>query len=305
MPDSGVVLPNPAEAPRCAPWTRDQRISPAGTAIRADRILLLDVPGPWPKPIRDHPRLLGMMDVAGSAPVTTRLLASLPVDDRIRLTVFTRRADLGLRSTYVIDSEAAIPDAIAAACGETTTAAMRLVEPSAIRRSVLVCTQGTHDICCGSDGVRLSGDIERNVPGVDVYRISHTGGHRFAPTALTMPDGRMWAWLTVDDIRQVFDRSGEHRDLARRCRGWWGAEQGAQQAAEVAVFERFGWTARPTGVSGDSSPHVVQLADRALEVGVEAIRTVPTISCRSPGGVPAKEATEYAATTISRGTPSR
>ncbi len=246
-----------------------------------------------------------MMDLVGGAAVASRLLASLPVDDRIRLTVFRRRAGLGVRSTYLIESEAAIPEALEAASSRRATSAMTLVEEPAVRPSVLVCTQGTHDICCGSDGVRLSGDLARTLPAVDVYRVSHTGGHRFAPTAMTMPDGRMWAWLDVDDIARIFDRSGDHTDLAQRCRGWWGADPGAPQAAEVAVFERLGWAARPTGVSGESSPYVVDLADRSVQVRVEAARTVPTIACRSRGGVPAKRATEYAARVISRGTPSR
>lgn len=234
-----------------------------------------------------------MMDLVARADVATRLLASMPVDDRIRLTVFRRRAALGVRSTYVVESEAAIPDAIEAVASLRETAVAMLAEEPAPRASLLVCTQGSHDICCGSDGVRLSGDVGRNLPGVDVYRVSHTGGHRFAPTAMTMPDGRMWAWLDVADVAQIFDRSGEHRELARRCRGWWGAEQGAQQVAEVAAFERFGWAALPSAVEGESSPYVVELPDRSMEVGVDLARTVPTISCRSAGGLPAKQATEY------------
>ena len=52
---------------------------------------------------------------------------------------------------------------------------------------VLVCTHGTRDTCCGSLGTRLWRDLDAG--GATVRRTSHTGGHRFAPTAVTF---RWW-----------------------------------------------------------------------------------------------------------------
>lgn len=268
-------------------------LAPAGTAIHADVVLLLDVPAPWPKPITSHPRLSGIVDDVAVASPRTRLFASMPADDRTRLTVFRNEAGRGVRATYVITNEEATADAVFAAIAGAETPGMELVEEPAFRPSLLVCTQGTHDICCGSDGVRLSGDVARNLPDVDVYRISHTGGHRFAPTAMSMPDGRMWAWLDLDDVRNIFETRGDHADLARRCRGWWGAAPGAPQAAEIEVFRRLGWEASPRSVEGDTSPYTVRLEDRSIRVRVEEARAVPTIACRAPGGRPFKESVEF------------
>jgi hypothetical protein len=272
-------------------------MSPAGTALYADQLLLLDVPAPWPKPIRDHPRLVGMMDVVGDLAVPTRLLGATPIDDRIRLTVFRNVNGIGMRSTHVIDGDDAIPQAIAAvAVGEETSRAVRIEEP-AIRKSLLVCTQGSHDVCCGSDGVRLAAEVERRMPDIDVYRVSHTGGHRFAPTAMTFPDGRMWAWLDLADVERIMERHGDHEDLADRCRGWWGAKRGPQQTAEVALFAATGWSLDSTdrSVEADGSRVVVTADGRRTPFEVTAVRTVPTISCRIAGGLPTKDATEYEA----------
>jgi hypothetical protein len=271
------------------------QVSPAGTAVRADVVVLLDVPAPWPKPIADQARLVAPMAVVAAADTPTRLFATMPVDERIRLIVFRNEAGVGVRSTYLVTDDTAIPDAIRATIEGRAPRGALLVEEPAPRPSLLVCAQGTHDVCCGSDGTRLSSEVERALSGVDVYRISHTGGHRFAPTAMTMPDGRMWAWLDVDDVRRIFEAAGDHVDLARRCRGWWGADAGAPQAAEVAVFTRHGWDAMPRGVSGHGSAYAVHLRDRTVEVRVDEARTVPTIACRAPGGLPAKQGVEYRA----------
>ena len=66
-------------------------------------------------------------------------------------------------------------------------------------RAVLICTQGSHDVCCGSEGTRLAADFEAvlrayssqsddvadNLPTstgqVTVYRVSHTGATGLPP----------------------------------------------------------------------------------------------------------------------------
>ena len=297
MVDNAIELPSLGESARCSPWSREQGISPAGTAIRADQLLLLDTPLPWPKLIRDHPRLVGMMDVAGAVSAPTRLLACRPVDDRIRLTVFRNVQGVGVRSTYLVPDDSAIPEAIASvACGDAGAFA-ELVEAPDVRASLLVCTQGTHDVCCGTDGVRFAAKAEQQLNGVDVYRVSHTGGHRFAPTAMTFPDGRMWAWLTTADIERIIARRGDHADLAMRCRGWWGADKGPQQVAELAVFTEKGWAhdASPRSIEDHNGTITITTPEHRYTIEVETWRTVPTISCRQSGGRPTKDATEYRA----------
>ena len=59
---------------------------------------------------------------------------------------------------------------------------------------VLVCGHGSRDRCCGSrDALALTALAQ----GHPVRRTSHLGGHRFAPTALLLPEGT--AWGSLDD----------------------------------------------------------------------------------------------------------
>lgn len=54
----------------------------------------------------------------------------------------------------------------------------------------LVCTNGKRDICCALEGRKLINAMEAR--GEVAWESTHLGGHRFAPTRLTLPDGRIY-----------------------------------------------------------------------------------------------------------------
>ena len=54
----------------------------------------------------------------------------------------------------------------------------------------LICTNGNRDICCALEGRKLINEFEAR--GEVAWESTHLGGHRFAPTRLTLPDGRMY-----------------------------------------------------------------------------------------------------------------
>lgn len=287
-----TLLPDRDTQPRCSPYTRELGIDPVGTAVNADQILVVDVPRPWPKPVGDHPTLEGAMDLVSTLHIRTRLFASVPRGDDTHV-VRVRRA--GAHVTRI--DEARAPDLAAQLLRLGTSTAPG--EPVG-RPVLLVCTQGSHDVCCGSDGERFAVEVEAHMPHVEVLRISHTGGHRFAPTGMTLPDGRMWAHLDLELLDAVLERRGEAAAIAGRCRGWSGAERGFGQAAEREIFARVGWdledTVRRISVSEKSASAaqcIVEAGESAWRVQVEVAREVPTISCRAYGGLPAKTTPEY------------
>lgn len=297
------LLPGADEVIRCAPHARDHGYDPGGTAIAADVLLVVEVPPPWPKPIADHEALAGLPTTAVTPRGAVRILAAVPgADGSLRL----RRFDRTPHDVYLTDVALDGPADIARALrrelrtGVIPARATRLVSPT-----VLVCAQGTHDVCCGIEGTRLALELAEAAPTTEVIRVSHTGGHRFAPTAMSLPDGRMWATLDVATYLTIRDQTVATSEVASSCRGWWGAAPGAAQIAERAVFATVGWdweqrvrTTTPDArdetlwrVTGDGETWLVR---------VEAVREVPVLSCRSPGGLPAKSATEYAATIVAR-----
>ena len=55
--------------------------------------------------------------------------------------------------------------------------------------TLLVCTNGRRDVCCAVRGRPLAAHAARVAPG-RAWEVSHTGGHRFAPTAVLLPWGQ-------------------------------------------------------------------------------------------------------------------
>ncbi|GGR23983.1 hypothetical protein GCM10008957_39730 [Deinococcus ruber] len=103
-----------------------------------------------------------------------------------------------------------------------------------------VCTHGRVDAACGKFGAPLYLALQHTGEQARVWRTSHFGGHRFAPTVQELPAGRAWAHLTPALARQLLTRTGDHTELSARYRGW-SALSALEQHAEAAAFEREGW----------------------------------------------------------------
>ena len=292
-------------------------------------MVVIDTPLPWPKPVFAHPLLDGVRQRFDASPSPTRVLAATPQQDvdapasgEVRISVFDRGEGDGATEWVGRIDRDHLPELAAAVAttglGRAPTGVVdgrgggdvaSGVGPRPMDRpTVLICTQGSHDVCCGSDGAPFAAEVEQQLgPAVTVRRVSHTGGHRFAPTLVTLPDGRMWADADLDLVRRVLWRTGEPVDVIDRCRGWWGAATGPAQIAEQAVLAEVGWefdsydrSVEVGSADGDGRVRCrVEATGRVWEVVVRAGREVPTIGCRVPGGLPAKSHREYAVEEIS------
>jgi hypothetical protein len=84
----------------------------------------------------------------------------------------------------------------------------------------LVCTNGKRDRCCARFGATLFQAMVERV-GDSVWQCTHLGGHRFAPTVVTFPDGAYYGHLTPAEL-EPFVESQERgaiylNNLRGRC----------------------------------------------------------------------------------------
>jgi (2Fe-2S) ferredoxin len=142
---------------------------------------------------------------------------------------------------------------------------------------VAVCTHGKHDACCARWGQRV---YERFAalagPDAEVWESSHLGGHRFAATAIALPEGHMYGRLTEADVPEVWAASRAGRIAHRFYRGRIGLDESAQ-VAEAMAQARFApdgealpveLEARPDGgwiVRTDCGAAVVYIAKAPFE----------------------------------------
>jgi hypothetical protein len=235
-----------ADAVRCSEWTRAEGVDPIGTAGHHPAFLLVEHPLPWPKDVGDLPLVAALRDVADGA----RIQALVPPaggDGARRIVLHRQRADAP-GSGYERHEATVPPD-------DLVPAARRLLEQA---RSgppdgdpvvdVLVCTHGRRDRCCGARGTALAKELDDAPPQLDdgspvrIWRTSHLGGHRFAPTALVLPQGTMWAYVDADALARIASRTGDLTDLLPRYRGFAGIGPPSAQLLDRAAFAEVGWS---------------------------------------------------------------
>ena len=229
-------------------------------------MVLVGVPRPWPKPVFDLEVLNGLSATMETTLGTTRVMAFVaePADETTVL-IYSGLPFAGRR--FAVSSQ----DVVDFVREPTLDGAVDWPEPV-----LAVCTQGSHDVCCGTDGTRFAQAAANVIP---VLAVSHTGGHRFAPTAVELPSGRMWANLDIETLQQIV--SAEGPVPVANYRGSVRMPAGPVQVAEAAAFARFGWDWQPTGFAeeGDIVEITGNLGSESYRVG--PTRQVPTVGCRS------------------------
>lgn len=236
-----IVPERPEPGERCSAFARRSRATVLGTGMSASAILVLDVPTPWPHSIEDDPSIA----MVGSHPSLIRLAAVPQADETPMATLFLR-ARSGSAESWSLPLEDTADDDWRRLADCLDRVAGGPIDPEwwepagwtrlQPRRVWLICTHGSRDVCCGSKGASFAAEVRRDVGFAFHRRVSHLGGHRFAPTMIEMPSGRTWAYATTDLIRSR--EAGLDAAISSGAgRGWWGAAQGPEQIGEWAAME--------------------------------------------------------------------
>jgi hypothetical protein len=294
---------------RCSPWTRAHGVDPIGSAGALDQLLLVEWPLPWPADVGQIPSL-----AEAAADPRARLMTVVPrpapgASDGLVRVVHHRRA--GTHRLVGVDHRlpvAEVPALLAALLDAPDRDQHDW--PTVVGDAppeVLVCGHGRRDPCCGRWGTLLHAELAVRDAGARVWRCSHTGGHRFAPTAITLPNGRAWAYVDADLLEGVLHRTADVAGLVAHDRGSlaldpWG------QVVERALFERAGWawldgevTEARSEVAADRQTAHVTLrwtsahgAPGHAEADVEVTRTLPVLVCGEPPEAAKKTSPELA-----------
>jgi hypothetical protein len=247
-----------ASGPLCSTWTREHGVDPIGSAGCYRGYLLVEWPLPWPRDMSEDPELAPLVEAARLAGMRFQGLVPASVDGASRVVCYRwppngpafERAELAVDKGEVIAAGLAVLDEPPSKDG--------IVE-------VLVCTHGRRDRCCGSLGTALASEITADPlgdEGVKVWRTSHTGGHRFAPTAVVLPQGTAWAFCDRDILSRIVRHDGSVGEVLARYRGCAGMGSPVIQALERAVLGEVGWPLF------DMARHGEDLGDARVELVV-------------------------------------
>ncbi|HEX7039796.1 MAG TPA: sucrase ferredoxin [Trueperaceae bacterium] len=241
----------------CSLFAQDSGIDPIGYAGTLDAFLAVEVPLPWPRGLFRYgdklPREVREATdwFAREAPYRLRLMAIAPdveycVPGRRRVVWYSRPdgafADFD-RHEYLVREEE-VGELVADLVRRRGAAPRHApVEAPTPARDLLVCTHGSEDAACGLFGVPVYQRLRAWAAGeARVWRVSHFGGHLFAPTVLELPSGRSWAHLGHDSARLLLERSASPEELRAHYRGWAALEGPFLQALERELLVRHGWS---------------------------------------------------------------
>ncbi|WP_031508790.1 sucrase ferredoxin [Streptomyces megasporus] len=274
----------------------------AATAATARTWLLVEQPGPWGAKALGHSRLdpdLGraLEEAAAGTGVRVALIRRPgrhpdhhgPSRHRVYL-AHTLPGRSWVRTGVLSDPEV-LRDLDMAALGEGDHGGVW--EPYTGDPLALVCTNGRRDRCCALLGRPLAAELVASDAG-EVWEITHLGGHRFAPTLLTLPHGYTYGRLGGHAVKDVLDGVRHGRVVTTGCRGRsaWGRPG---QAADLAVRELTGETGADAltvsateGAAPEWSVTVTRLDGRSWRVTVVEDADVPPLPA-SCGADPAPQ----------------
>lgn len=282
---------------RCAPWTLRQGIDPVGSATAFDTLICVELPGPWPRDVSEHPLMDGL-EVPAAVRIQAVGIDDDPGDGTVLVTRWTRprTVDALSRSATLVgtdfrvaaDDRRAVIEALVA--GSTELDGLGDPAPD----EILVCSHGARDRCCGGTGTRLAAQAKAQLDGLRIRRTSHLGGHRYAPTALCLPDGRMWAFLDIDILRGIAEGDLAPDEAREFYRGNTALDAWSQ-VVEAQMLVDGGWNALDidevspvTEIADDGRSARVTLrytsggATESIDTTVEVEETYPVLVCGSP-----------------------
>ncbi len=267
----------------CSIVSREVGEDPVGSAGHYRGFLFVSITSPWNRDVscsKHAPeglnelskeaqklgyRLMGMLPTADLDEGSSRIIAYKregdwdPVFQRFSFQLATRDV-LGLLESLCQG-------------GEPTVEAE---EPFA-GRELFVCTHGSRDLCCARFGLAAYRYLEERTASqtdLRIYRCSHTGGHRFAPTLIDMPHGVYWGRMDEAALDGLLSQ-GPPASLQDCFRGWSGCgERGQIVDRELWLQRGWSWLDTPRKVElvgGDEESYPVKIHYRTTEGGSDTV----------------------------------
>jgi hypothetical protein len=228
---------------------------PIGSADHCDQFLLIEVAQPWENNFRTtHPILSPIFQAIDARYEEqgqwVRALATAPDrdyshPDRTRILHYYRPTELFAayeQQEFLVPKEEVVNVAIALMQRASIPQLAAYQQSPRPTRDILVCTHGNVDVACARFGYPIY-EILRNDYASEtlrVWRCSHFGGHRFAPTLIDLPAGQFWGHLEPQLLNSLIYHTGSVRDLYAAYRGWAGLMH-LEQIAEREAWMHEGW----------------------------------------------------------------
>ncbi|NEQ46629.1 MAG: sucrase ferredoxin [Leptolyngbya sp. SIOISBB] len=243
----------------CSEVSKANGEDPIGTAGTADHWLVMELPQPWvEQTFKEDPQIAPLLelfkqlvfkhgvmlrpiliapDSEYSQPGKTRVIYYHRPEKQFaqfaKQEYLVPEADATRLATAILQNLMKQPNELESFAGDR-------IDTRHIRE-VLVCTHGNVDVACAKFGFPIYKKLrDEYTDHVRVWRCSHFGGHKFAPTLVDLPDGRFWGHLEPDMLDLLMHHDGDVAGLRSHYRGWAGLSK-FEQIAEREIWMQVGW----------------------------------------------------------------
>ena len=237
----------------CADHSREIQEDVIGSATNHQTYILVECPTPWvseafnSKWVPDNLRILVADVKRAKLSIHFLLIANDETHREEQTTLLIYQQEKGLSNGYR-KQEFKLPniEQVAGVVRKWLTGVSVDDEiASNTTRDILVCTHGSHDQCCAKYGNPFYFHAQNTIFDLQlnhlrIWRSSHFGGHRFAPTAIDFPQGRYCGVLDQDTFKSILTQTGDIECLNKVYRGW-GILPNPLQILERELMLRLGW----------------------------------------------------------------
>lgn len=248
---------------------------PIGSATGFERCFLFEIPLPWTKKALESTQI--SLEIKNALAEYREnigdLTATLLVPEAEYAVDGARLIDIQVIDGRIEKRDLIAPDGDIAAIISTIARNQLLPESTQVddspMRDMIVCTQGSRDACCGTFGVPIYQYFREQAmsqPNTRVWRSSHIGGHRFAPTMIDFPTGRSWGFVNKSVAGAILSQSTHPSDLRGNYRGWVGHRDDALQLLEGEILAHVGWEWNAYAQAGAVLEHDEQGRGTVVEI---------------------------------------
>ncbi|MDZ8053455.1 MAG: sucrase ferredoxin [Aulosira sp. ZfuVER01] len=237
----------------CSDYSRQTGEDVIGSGTNYETYILVECPPPWTteafnsKWVPNNLKILVEEVKRAKLPITFLLIANDRTHKVEQTTLLIYQKQKGLTQGYrKHEFKLANIENVAAVVKQFLRGSISEYEKqTSITRDILVCTHGSHDKCCARYGNPFYFHAQDTIShlgleNVQIWKSSHFGGHRFAPTMIDLPEGRYYGLVDQNAFKSILTRTGNIQCLNKVYRGW-GILPVPLQILERELIFHYGW----------------------------------------------------------------
>lgn len=244
----------------CAESSQEAGEEMVGSAVGYQTYVLIECPTPWAVEAIDSPTIPHHLQEVVTQMRQTHpswrflLIAGQPKQHRrVRVLIYQQQSTRFCGGYQRFEVEVDTIEQVADTILMFLSGKLSPPQDQTALKDILICTHGSHDHCCAKYGIpfyrqAIALATELGLANVRIWKASHFGGHRFAPTAITLPDGRYYGRLETESLHSILTQTGDINCFQRVYRGW-GILPVELQVLEQELLIKYGWSWLQSSIS--------------------------------------------------------